>query len=497
MKYLYLLFCLFTGISYSQSQLIKEIDQGLSISPEASQEDLRILKQNLEHIHPGLYTYTSKEELDAYFEKVEDQLNEAKTEIEFYQLIGPLLALIGDAHTDIEITDESYAPVEETFSLFPFGVKWVEGALFVIKNLSSIEAIQPGDEILSINSQSAGSVFKQLSRYWARDGYNTSSPYRQLANAFMDYYALVIATPDYFNLEIRKKNGQLVQHKLPGLTWPELLAFYQERYPEEYALIFSNKKYKPKPFLDLTIENGVGVLKIKSFHPGKIRSRGQRLERFLKKSFERIEKEGVNQLVLDIRNNKGGSGEAVVQLLQYLLDQPFQLYTELSTNTRTIPNHAYFSEDVAELEAWAKGNLIEYEGRFLLPADQTTQEVLPKDRNYKGQLYVLVNGGTHSAAGDCSGIIKQFKRGVFIGEESGGNPCQNTAGNSLTLNLPNSKIKVTIPTILFKINTDVENTGRGILPDYLVKPSIQDLIADKDVVLEFALELIKKPKLRY
>jgi len=42
------------------------------------------------------------------------------------------------------------------------------------------------------------------------------------------------------------------------------------------------------------------------------------------------------------------------------------------------------------------------------------------------------------------------------------------------------------------MNVDFKNEGRGVIPDHIVKPSIQDKIDGFDRVMEYTLDLIKE-----
>jgi C-terminal processing protease CtpA/Prc len=226
-------------------------------------------------------------------------------------------------------------------------------------------------------------------------------------------------------------------------------------------------------------------MKLRTFHPERAANRGQEFHAFLKEAFTQIKEAGVEHLILDIRDNNGGSDVMVGEVLSYLLSDPFSVYKQMSTITNTIPNHEYYQGDMAELEQWAQETLIPSDNRYLLPDGEATQIWQPKALSYEGELYILTNARTYSAAGDFCGIIKQHQRGQFIGEEPGGNGNCNTAGLTLTLILPNSGIRAHIPTVRFELAVDFENIGYGVFPDYEVLPTLRDFLEDQDPVLDF------------
>jgi hypothetical protein len=86
-------------------------------------------------------------------------------------------------------------------------------------------------------------------------------------------------------------------------------------------------------------------------------------------------------------------------------------------------------------------------------------------------------------------ILKNAQRADFIGEESGGTMEGNTSLGYVRLTLPNTKIRIEIP--LTKTGLAVEFIkGRGVLPDYYIKPKIEDVIDGVDTELSFTMDLI-------
>ena len=91
-------------------------------------------------------------------------------------------------------------------------------------------------------------------------------------------------------------------------------------------------------------------------------------------------------------------------------------------------------------------------------------------------------------------IIKNHHRATFIGEEPGGNPNENVSGIMLFMTLPNTQNRIVMSFMRWEMNVDFDNTGRGVLPDYPIRPSIQDKLDGRDRVMEFTLNLIKEVK---
>jgi hypothetical protein len=111
---------------------------------------------------------------------------------------------------------------------------------------------------------------------------------------------------------------------------------------------------------------------------------------------------------------------------------------------------------------------------------------------YQGKAYVLLNGKSFSGTGESTSLMHYHKVAVFIGEECGSGYYGNTSGFMPRLTLPNTKIRVRIPMIRYTMAVSGYPKDRGIIPDYPVSPNIEDLLTDKDTVMEFTFDLIAK-----
>ena len=122
----------------------------------------------------------------------------------------------------------------------------------------------------------------------------------------------------------------------------------------------------------------------------------------------------------------------------------------------------------------------------------------PKKNHFDGNLYVLINGGTSSAAGEFSGMLRAHERAQFIGSETGGNPIVLSGSVVSNLHiLPNTKLKGFVGT-LCSFNDQIEkNTGYGLLPDYPVQWNSFDLQTGKDPVQSFTYELIHQRNIQH
>ena len=102
-----------------------------------------------------------------------------------------------------------------------------------------------------------------------------------------------------------------------------------------------------------------------------------------------------------------------------------------------------------------------------------------------------MNGSGFSTTGHFTSLLKYHKIGKFVGSETGAT--YTCTGNVMYPILKNTKLFVGTARVN-RYSTAVSNMDRtrGVLPDYEVVKSQQDIIENKDAVFEYAISLIKE-----
>jgi C-terminal processing protease CtpA/Prc len=169
------------------------------------------------------------------------------------------------------------------------------------------------------------------------------------------------------------------------------------------------------------------------------------------------------------------------------------MYKDVYTITKKIKDKKYYSnQGVFWLNTFSWLKLKKTMDNHYSPRKIEGMDVFsPKKDNFKGKLYILINGKSFSATGEFTSFLKNNRNVIFIGEEVGGNKVQNTSGISYIITLPYSKQKVKIPLVVWEMNVDYKNDSHGIKPDYWIRNTIGQELNDYDSVLNFTLEFIK------
>ncbi len=437
-------------------------------TPEECIADLNFYKTKLENDHPNLYLYARQSQINSLFDSIGWSMQYPMNSVNFYNLLTLIPPLIQDGHTHI-FPDPSTTEYNNKYARFlPFEVHWENGRAYVVKDYSSGNMLSPGTEILIINGVNATFLYEIMLRRQIRDGYNLTYPKWILEQWFPEYYSYHIGNPPSFTLYIRKPNKPDEEIVLQGLPKDSIAYYRKARYAEPTGTEIYGTG------LDLRVDTAshAATLTIKDFHNDILRNRyNQRFAKVIPAYFEDIATRDVKHLILDLRDNQGGDIENGILLLSHLLDTAFEAvksYEVVDPVTQYIP-----------IARTKPGN------------GPGTGVQKPAAHAFRGDLYVLVNGGTFSASAAVCSILKAHQRCIFIGEETGGNTVIFSGGGSY-VQLPNTKTKILIPTLRFNIQSKIYNTGSGIIPDYPVVPTLSDVLSGNDPALQLAYKLIRE-----
>lgn len=491
-KYLFLaLFLLQNYLSYAQLNLPK-------FTVAQLQEDFKVWRFNLENVHAGLYYYTPKSELDAAFDAAYAKIDHPMDEVEFHRLLTPILPKIANGHTIIVPSKEYFVGRRTTHKIFPFLVYYDQGAVYLLKNYSDEDGLQAGDQLLTINGMAVLDIFNHFVENETRDGSNLTLPQATATEAFSRLYAAHFGNPDTYQMEVKHADGKEESFDVAGLK----LEDYKKNREKRYGKPVPSWMEVENNALLLDIEDDVATMTIRTFSPERAKKAGQKFKPFYKKAFAKIKEKNVQHLIIDMRQNGGGDPMPTIELFSYLYDKPVVFYRDVTAIVRKLPNPDYYDGDKFTIKAASvlalrkRGDVYAIKQNMLssLAGMKGMKPSKPKKNRFDGEVYVLIDAGSFSATGEMAGLIKNYDRAVFIGEETGGNSKMNVSGFTPALNLPNTKVRTFVSMWMWEMNVDLENEDRGIIPDHPVRNTIQDELSGRDAAMEFTLDLIEKSK---
>lgn len=426
------------------------LGQNVSFCKQKVLDDITYLQSKLIDQHPNIYIYSSKKEFSDFFENI--AIQDSLTELEVYNLITTSNEVIKDGHTLFFPSRKRMENNNLNGLFIPLQPFWDGNKLYVSKNYSLSDELQIGAEIVSINGIESSVLIQSMLKRMMRDGNNFNYATWVLNTFFYEYFSYFYGCNEEYVIKIG--TGGLEKDLLvKGITKTKL-----------FENVKNNKRVIDKGiYLKIDKEKSTGILTIKDWHTDVLKSYyKQKFIPEIKKAIKSIESENIQNLIIDVRDNQGGRLEYSKYLLSYLLIEPFELVEQ------------YYKKK--------NGTIIECSG----PQSGTHQPML---KNFRGNVYVLINGGSFSNTGIFSSVLRKHQRAIFIGEETGGSEFV-LSGNQKKITLPNTGIEIELPRLQFMIKSKKDNEYSSIIPDYYIKPKIEYIIEQKDKDLEFAFELI-------
>lgn len=453
---------------------------------EELQQDFSALRTSLEESHPGLYIYKSKSIVDSIFLANYSSLNKAMTGREFMLLTCRVTSQMGDGHLRVVPPKIQLDSLDNGPTAIPFNVYCMDNKLYVRKNYSPLDDKEfIGSQIISINGHSIESFIKEYLQIFPSDGNNLTHKYRLLSSSryFTRYFNMLYGYAEQYNVEYISLNETTLKRKtLQGLTFDNLLKIAGERYPAKI------EERKPA-FFKMDEDKKFAYLRIKSFDKSQYKKNKMNFKKFLKASFKKLESTQVPNLIIDVRENGGGTDEYGKILFSYFVNEPFDYYKSLRMNKERFDSFKYTSRpDMKAPKGMLKGN---NEGTFDNVQHPNVGKQKPLSPTFTGNIYVLINGWCFSTTSEFLSQLHFHTKAVFIGEESGGGYYGNCSGPTPDFTLPNTKVRIEIPLMNYRMA--VKNypfPDRGLIPNYTVTPSINDKINNIDLELNFTKKLI-------
>jgi hypothetical protein len=460
-------------------------DPQKTIPVEALKEDLKVLWDVLEEGHGGFDRYTPASALRKSFDAVANGLSGPLTEIDFYARLLPLVAAIKDGHTLLSLSSAATAYLQGRPVFLPFGLRFLGDRVYMFRNLSSETSIRDGAELLSIDGTPIGDIVAALLPFVPSDAGVRTSKLRRLENAtvFGRLLALKFGERESRLIRFRPVGGGAAQEvTVPGVTAAETVRLLKERYPAAT---------ERRPIYELSFRGPTAVLTVRQFgdEPDKARPR---YPDFLKEAFRALVEKKTANLVIDLRGNGGGRDEYAKLLFAHVMDRPFMYYAGLEAKKNDYDLFKYTNETEADKEELKSPLRKNARGWFDVLGHPNRGLQLPAEPRFAGRVAILIDGGSFSATGETTSAFHYYKKAVFFGEECGSGYYGNTSGFMVTATLPNSRIQIRVPLVLYTMAVDNYPKDRGILPEFPVTPTIGDLLAGRDPVMEKALAYLEK-----
>ncbi|WP_397362581.1 S41 family peptidase [Olleya sp. R77988] len=507
---------------------------------EDLQDDIDKVYTQLKRNHPRLYQFTPKETLDFKFDSLKKAITTPMDSRTFYKQLATVTKYVGQGHMSVSPPSKQFHKKERKklramrFDITNLDFEYLDNKLF-IANAIGKDSILKNAEVIKVEDETPEDLIKDYKKLIASDGYNTTLHNRVVGKRFMRFYVYDKGRFDSISLTLKNDDSTFVKKykrrlakdsiqikrdsikrdsiKIANASKSKavLKAEKKARKAKFKAKKKFNSKYGFQPVkfmpevkvynrnLDFVGKDSViALMKIRSFQDG-------RYKWFYDDVFKTLDSLKTETLIIDLRDNFGGRLAEIDYLYSYLTDVNYTFLNKSELNTRfpilkmlmsnsnTIATKAIagiLSPGLAVIDVLR----VSKKDKKLMYRFKSAKEQEPKELNFKGKIYVLINGNSFSASSVISSKLHGDKRATFVGEETGGAYNGTVAGMYKTYELPNTKIQARIG--LMHMDTSYKNNpdGYGVKPDIEILPTYQDRLNNVDPELNWILEDIEGKK---
>ncbi|NRD21213.1 peptidase S41 [Winogradskyella eckloniae] len=496
------------------------------------QEDVDKLYTQLKRNHPHLYEFTSKEVLDFKFDSLKNAIQKPMDSRSFYKQLSQVTKYVGQGHMSVSPPSQQFKRKERKalkkmkFDVSNLDFEYLDDKLF-ISNARGKDSVLIHSQVLEVEGEKTQDLLDKFKKRIASDGYNTTFHQRVSGNRFLSYYVYDKGRFDSISITLKNSDSTFVKQykrilkkdttttqkdsmktdslklkKKVKLTKEERKAKKLEskakrKYNRDHGYNYLRKEYT-RNLNFVGKDSTVALLKIRGFSRNKY-------EDFYDETFKTLDSLKTDALIIDLRNNFGGRLKEITYLYGYLTDKNYTMINESEVNTRfpilksfmsnTTPNGikvlggvlspVFATIDILKVKK-TDGKLFY---RFNSAKEKEAQPL-----NFKGKIYVLINGNSFSASSLISTQLQGSKRATFVGEETGGAYNGTVAGLYKLYELPNTKIKARIGLAFIDAPYKTTPLGYGVKPDVEIIPTYQDRLNQIDPELEWVLKDIEEKK---
>ncbi|MEM6296074.1 MAG: S41 family peptidase [Myxococcota bacterium] len=461
------------------------------LTVDAVRADVAVAREAYERVHPGYDRYTKRATLDAAWEDIVDDAESdgGMTLGTFYLRLQATLALIRCNHTKAELSPAQVERRETNPLYLPAAWEVVDGRAFVLA--ATDPALRPRDELLAIDGVTIPELITRYGELSPIDGFTEHAREREYGSS-SEFRGGVL---EHFRIETENVPATAVLTVQTGDAPPREVSVDRvdlDAWKEAQALV--------QPFqLDfrdaVTFEplgDDAGYLRVDTF----VNYRNTvRPDRIYDPIFKQLRRDDRSTLILDLRNNGGGSADALNRLYAHLM--PRGRAARLVREIRMVTNNLDGLRDY--LWTWSKRALNPKRWWFRTNDDgtytlrpilaTTTRRIRPDRWAFRGRIIVLTSHANASAVSTLMAKLSDQDNVTVVGEPTGGSAEGVTANILYFLRLPNSKITGRLPAQ--RIYNDVETftPGMGVSPDVEILRTADDVRTGRDRALEHALSL--------
>lgn len=448
-----------------------------------AREDLELAIAAVEAALPNIYWHQSRRSWAAAKAKARAGIAGVSDSEGLWRIMRPLLGQIGEGHLSVQLSDAMSQRYRDA-SRFPLDLLWTERGAFVLAGYGASTDIPKGTRLVSVDGVSDAELLRQMVAVTPHDGNIRTATMRTISGrGFSSILYRLRGAQSRFRVVLEGAGGR-TERDLPAVS----------------PLARPPEAEDPAPLPTLEWVNvRTAYLNVPTFSNARLRKVGTTFPDAIQPIFEEIERRGATNLILDLRENGGGSEPNESILFSYLVEKPLHKYAAVKARARRIVVTSLsgkrfeievFDDDDEDPQRQIRGG---HWTRINAPPNGLMSRWTEFAPIFRGRLVVLAGGNTFSGGAELASMLRHTDRGVFVGEEVGGAYEGNTSGYRWNLELPNSGMKIAIPLLQFRMKwAGRRSHGRGVLPDCPAPPEVLHADERRDHAWGVAVALLRQ-----
>ncbi|MEN5144572.1 MULTISPECIES: S41 family peptidase [Brevundimonas] len=399
-----------------------------------------------------------------------------------YAVLAPLMGHIGEGHLSVAPPQDAILKQRQHGRGLPLDLHWSTDGIFISRAYGEAADLPVGARLLAINGEGYERLLDELTSMIPHDGHIRTGPMREGGG---DRYALLRnrrrGDEAVFRVTYQTADGVVVERTVAASPFSR-----RERVSVEESRVAT---------LDW-IEPGLAYLSVPTFSNRVYREAGKTFRGTIQTLFAEIKRGGATRLILDLRENGGGSEPNESVLFSYLVAQPLHKYAAVEARAREVTvtsltgavfSRPVFDDDEIDRQDVLPGGRLR---RLNVPPEGLMSHWEPSEPVFDGRLVILAGGYTFSGGAELASMLHHVGRGVFVGEEVGGAHEGNTSGYSWDLTLPNSGVRLHVPLLQFRFNWLGLPAHRGVPAQCEVPPLVSEIGVQRDRAWHVARQVI-------
>jgi hypothetical protein len=496
---------LFAGVMHGQdSKIPVPITTKDQIIKSADlQSDAAVLRKAYEALHPGLYRYNTKTEMDAHFAALESKLSHDLSLQDAYLAFSIFAAQVRCGHTYANFFNQRKAVATVLFqgqNRVPFYFRWLDRRMIVTRDFTPDHLLPRGTRVFSINGAPVEVILAQLITVARADGSNDA---KRIAYLEVTGDGTFEAFDVYFPMFFPQKSSALqLMIQRPAEPTPRPVSVEALTYEQRIAPITAREAGR-KGGGDILFEwkflsDGTAYLRMPTWA---LYDSKWDWKAWLNNRLDELAEKNPRALIVDLRGNEGGN-DVGNEILKRVVreDLTISSYRRLVRYRATPddldpyldtwdPSFKKWSDAAVELEQpLPTAPPVRYFALKKYDDHTAGNDVIRAEgKPFHGKLYVLIDANNSSATFQFARVVQEHKLGTLIGQPTGGNQRGINGGAFFFLRLPKSQIEMDLP--LIATFPTSPQPDAGLTPDVLVEPTLQDIVNGVDAVMSKINEL--------